>query len=176
MDSAQATPSLVSTLTEEHERLLKEYDEVREHLAKYQQLESDLSELIDACAKLLRAKGMVPESRSSNGLSGEEGNRPARENPSEKRGRKGSKERGDRVVAFLEGIYPQEKHFRDIYAEMAEEGMVGYGRDPANALLACFSSDDRLERVTRGTYRAKGDSLSNSSQHSSLRRNGLTLA
>ena len=44
-------------------------------------------------------------------------------------------------------------HYRQIYAEVAKMGIYVQGKDPAATLLARFSRDPRIERVSSGTYR-----------------------
>ena len=154
MDNSHGINGLVETLSEEHRRLLEEYEEVRGQLLIFQHRESELAELIEACAKLLAANGIAPDSIPDTRQDGVEGARNDFSSSSEVR-KHSVEQRGDRVVGFLQSIYPREMHFRDIYKEMERHGVVRYGKDPANALLASYSSDERLERVARGTYRAK---------------------
>ena len=61
----------------------------------------------------------------------------------------------DAVVSLLRSSYPQEMHFRVISEHLLDQGLETKGQDPANTFLSYFSNDDRLERVARGTYRAK---------------------
>ena len=61
----------------------------------------------------------------------------------------------DLVVALLEQR-GEPAHYRDIYTELADRGLVVGGKDPANTLLARFFNDPRLKRVGRGTYALKG--------------------
>ena len=44
-------------------------------------------------------------------------------------------------------------HYRQIYAEVTNMGVYVTGKDPAATLLARFSRDPRIERVSSGTYR-----------------------
>jgi hypothetical protein len=61
----------------------------------------------------------------------------------------------DAVVEFLRAT-GQALHFREIYDRMSPQGLINIGGvDPASNLLARYSSDTRLERVSRGRYRAK---------------------
>ena len=64
-------------------------------------------------------------------------------------------ERANVVVRFLQGMYPEAMHFREIYVHLEQQGMGSNSADPANTLLAYYSDDERLERIMRGTYRAK---------------------
>jgi HB1, ASXL, restriction endonuclease HTH domain len=58
----------------------------------------------------------------------------------------------DLVVGLLEET-GQPMHYREIYEELGRRGQVSVGgRDPANALLARYFSDERLYRPARGTY------------------------
>lgn len=64
-------------------------------------------------------------------------------------------ELADAVVEFLRAT-GQALHFREIYDRMSPQGLINIGGvDPASNLLARYSSDTRLERVSRGRYRAK---------------------
>lgn len=61
----------------------------------------------------------------------------------------------DLVVAYLEEM-GEPAHYRHIYTELADRGLVVGGKDPANTLLARFFNDPRVKRVSRGTYALKG--------------------
>ncbi len=57
------------------------------------------------------------------------------------------------VDAVLEVLRDHEPlHYREIYAKVAETGVIIPGKDPAATLLARFSRDPRVERISAGTY------------------------
>ncbi len=57
----------------------------------------------------------------------------------------------DRVVEYL-SVRGLPVHYRKIYEDLNQEGVVAGGKDPALTLLARFYKDLRLVRVSRGTY------------------------
>ena len=57
----------------------------------------------------------------------------------------------DRVVEYLR-MRGLPVHYRKIYEDLNQEGIVAGGKDPALTLLARFYRDSRLVRVGRGTY------------------------
>ena len=54
----------------------------------------------------------------------------------------------------------QPLHYREIHARVASSGIVVTGKDPAATLLARFTRDPRIQRVSSGTY-TLSDSVSN---------------
>ena len=60
----------------------------------------------------------------------------------------------DRVVEYLQES-GSAAHYRKIYEDLKEVGVVAGGKDPALTLLSRFYRDPRLMRVGRGTYRFK---------------------
>ncbi len=65
----------------------------------------------------------------------------------------GARARADDVVDLL-ATAGTPMHYREIERELRQRGFeTGAGQDPANALLATYFNDPRLERVSSGTYR-----------------------
>ncbi|MGI8925414.1 MAG: hypothetical protein ACR2HN_02060 [Tepidiformaceae bacterium] len=62
----------------------------------------------------------------------------------------------DEVVELLREL-GRPLHYRDIEEALRSRGKYhGGGKDPANALLATYFNDQRLERPSRGTYAFSG--------------------
>ena len=155
MEESQSLVAFEVQLAEEHQRLLQEYENARKQKEKWEQKEKELAGLVDACARLLTSKGIMPAPGLLSGHENDSSQTLVGENVSQELKMPPVEERADCVVAFLKSIYPKGMHFLDIYQEMTDRGMPGRGKSPAHTLLACYSGDPRLERTTRGTYRAK---------------------
>ncbi len=56
----------------------------------------------------------------------------------------------DAVVEALREHGPL--HYREIYTKVADMGVIIPGKDPASTLLSRFSRDQRVERISSGTY------------------------
>ncbi len=155
METGNCNPVLVDLATE-YSKTLEEHSRVKKSILESQQREKDLADLLDAYEKIFESKGVPYEPRSPEDYHPEGEKRMLVGSESVVRKNSGiATEYAERVVAFMDSIYPEARHFRDIYEAMMAQGVVVTGKDPASTLLARFSSDDRLERVSRGTYRAK---------------------
>ncbi len=60
-------------------------------------------------------------------------------------------ETADAVVELLSELRVP-LHYRDIYRELSARGMEVAGEDPAKTMLARYFNDERLQRISRGTY------------------------
>ena len=129
---------------------------VRTKIMDLQKQEGVLARKVEAFDVILD-RGNTTLDRSGLGHSGLERSRQPDNNPARSQSEQGMR-LADAVVSLLRGSYPQEMHFREISDHLLDQGFESKGQDPANTFLSYFSNDDRLERVARGTYRAKDGS------------------
>ena len=141
--------TLDAEIKEQYEELLGQWQESLRELQAAKAKHQEVGKLLNAVHTILRLRG---------GIEGppphpEENEAPRRKKRS---GISATAQRREEVVKLLKKIHPRPMHFRNIHLELARTGMtMPLSRNPANALLVTFSTDPRLERIGRGTYRAR---------------------
>ena len=136
---------------QKRQALSDELTNIRSQIGELQRQENDLQRKVDAFDVILGVSGKPrPAPDTSPSIDQER----VATHSVPRRKSKQAMERANAVVNFLQEIYPESMHFREIYRHMELRGVRTNSADGANALLAAYSDDERLERLMRGTYRA----------------------
>ena len=162
MATNQGRTDVVIDLVKEYTQAKQRHNEVLNEIEALQRERNELEDLLGAYGRILELKG-IEYTPWSNGSQTHEGGQVLLDvSPSDDAEDSLFEEvapilddYSERVVELMRSIFPKSLHYREIYKELESRGLVMGGKDPANTLLARFSSDDRLQRISRGTYRAK---------------------
>lgn len=162
MATNQGRTDAVIDLVKEYTQARQRHSEVLNEIEALQRERNELEELLGAYGRILELKG-IEHTPWSNGVQTHDGGHVLfKVSPTDDAEDALLEEvvpipddYSEMVVGLMRTIFPKSLHYRDIYKELESRGLVMGGKDPANTLLARFSSDDRLQRISRGTYRAK---------------------
>ena len=140
--------NLIDQLTADHARIVKEFMTTHEERLTATARLSQLEDLLDALETVMIHLGTeVDRGAWRTDYS---------QQPPAGRTHQTSvaRRRADQVVEFLRSIYPASMNAVQIWTEMERRGMKINSNKPANALYVSFYQDARIERVSRGAYRA----------------------
>ena len=153
------TPENLELASRETERLGKLLVRIQEEITKLQEREEVVATQLEAWS-IIAAAGGKPGSECGQPLPDSptiaapaSADNPGETDASNRRSIV-VQETADAVVELLTELQTP-LHYRDIYRELKARGMEIISDDPAKTLLARYFNDDRLHRISRGTYTVK---------------------